>query len=535
MNKKILGWGAALALGLALGGLGWHLGQSPQADHSHVVRYALEQEPATLDPAKSTTLPESTVELQMFEGLTRLDDKSEPQAAAAQYWDISEDGLTYTFHLRPGMTWSNGAPVRAQDFAYAWKRALNPDTGADNAYMLYVIKNGEAYNSGQASADEVGIQVVDDQTLVVELEQPAPYFLGLTAFHAFYPLLEEVVEANPKSWATHVETLVGNGPYQLTDWKHSGEMTFTKNPNYWDADAVVTESMYWPISESQSTRLTLVEGQEADLMVEPPTADQERLTQAGLFKVAPMLGNYYYVFNVEAKPVDDVRVRKALSMVINRQDLVDHVVRGGKTPAYAFVPPGMVDESSGFDFRTEGGPYVTENVAQAQALLREAGYDESHPLPPITILYNTNEMHKAVAEAVQEIWRNTLGVDAILQNQETKVFLTSREQGQYQVARASWVADFGDPINFLEVFSAADNDSQYHDEKYKSLIDRIKSTGDISLRNRLMHEAEGMIFDQALVIPIYYTTQPYVASDRIAGYFFTNMGLIDFKKAYRVH
>lgn len=521
-----------LAFACLLGLVSSYWGSRAQED-PNLVRYALEQEPATLDPAKSTTIPESTVELQLFEGLTRIDAQNQPQAGAASSWEISPDGLVYTFHLRPHMVWSNGDPLTAKDFEYAWKRVLNPETGADNAYMLYIIKNGEAYNKGELDADSVGVKALDEETLRVELAEPAPYFLGLTAFHVFYPVNALLVEAHPNDWAAHSDTLVGNGPYKLTRWKHSGEMNFAKNDSYWDANAVKTERMNWPISESSSTRLTLVEGNEADLMVEPPIADQERLRQAGLFKVAPMLGNYYYVFNVSAEPLTDVRVRKALSLVIDRQALVDHVIRGGKSPAYAFIPNGMMDNARGQDFRQEGGNYVSYDVDQAKRLLKEAGYDENHPLPPITILYNTNEMHKAIAEAVQEAWKDKLGVEATLQNQESKVFLTSRQEGHYQVARASWVADFADPINFLEVFSAADNDSQYDNPSYKDLIGRIKASQDPSERTALMHQAEDMIFADALVIPFYYTTQPYVATDRIGGYFFTNMGLIDFKGAYR--
>lgn len=514
--------------------LGSYMGQETERDPG-IVRYALEQEPATLDPAKSTTLPESTVELQLFEGLTRMDVNSQPQAGAASSWDISSDGLTYTFHLRPHMTWSNGDPLTANDFEYAWKRVLNPQTAADNAYMLYSIKNAEAYNKGEADEASVGVKALDSQTLQVQLAEPAPYFLGLTAFHAFYPVNPSIVAAHPNDWATNSETLVGNGPYQMIHWQHGGQIDFAKNDAYWDANAVKTRLMNWPISESSSTRLTLVEGNEADLMVEPPMADQDRLRQAGLFKVAPMLGNYYYVFNVTAEPLTDVRVRKALSLVIDRQALVDHVIRGGKRPAYAFIPEGMMDPVTGQDFRKEGGSYASYNVEEAKALLRQAGYDEAHPLPPITILYNTNEMHKAIAEAVQEAWKENLGIEAHLQNQESKVFLTSRQEGHYQVARASWVADFADPINFLEVFSAEDNDSQYHNPLYQNLVSRIKASRDPKERSSLMHQAEQMIFDDALVIPFYYTTQPYVATDRIGGYFFTNMGLIDFKEAYRRH
>ena len=499
---------------------------------AHSIRYVLEQEPSTLDPAKARTLPEATVQLQLYEGLTRLNEQGEPEPAAADTWTVSEDGLQYTFHIRDNMKWSNGEPLTAKNFEYAWKRALSNEESADMSYMLYPIKEGKAYNNGEVSADAVGVKAVDDHTLVVTLEAPAPYFLKLLAFHGYYPVYRPGVEAN-KNWAANGDTIVSNGPYVLTHWQHNGDMEFKKNEHYWDASQVVTNHMYWPISESQSTRLTLVEGGEADMMVEPPVADQERLKQLGILHIGQMLGNYYYVFNVTAEPFTNPLVRKAFAMAIDRKAIVDNVVRGGKTPAYAFVPPGMIDGATGKDFRQEGGPLVSENLAVAKELLRQAGYDEAHPLPEIAILYNTNEMHKAVAEAIQVAWSKAFNVPVVLQNQESKVFLSSRNEGKYQVARASWIADYGDPQNFLEVFSAPDNDSQFHSEAYNNLISRIGATQDVKERNGLMHEAEAMIFKEGLVMPIYYTTQPYVTNDTIKNYFWTSLGLVDFKKAYR--
>lgn len=531
MNRAVRWLVALLIITLAIVGLfGCTRSDSTPPN---TLRLALEQEPSSLDPAKSTTLPESIVELAIFDGLTRLNDKDLPEPAVAKSWDISPDGLTYVFHLRDDAKWSDGKPVRAQDFEYAWKRVLNPKVAAGNAYMLYVIKNGEAYNSDKATADEVGVKALDDHTLQVVLESPAPYFLGLTAFHAYYPVREDIVEKAPDTWATRAETLIGNGPFILTKWIHSGELNFVKNDKYWDAGAVKLEAMYWPISESQSTRLTLAEGGAVDMMVEPPVLDQKRLTEQGNFKVAPSLGTYYYVFNVTAPPFDDPRVRKAFSLVIDRKVIVDTIVHGGKTPAYAFVPPGLIDEQSKADFRVTGGDLVAYNVAEAQALLKEAGYGPDKPLPKVTILYNTNELHKAIAEAIQAIWKETLHADVELQNQETKVFMANREAGHYQVARASWVGDYVDPQTFLDVFFDETNDAQYHSAQYNAVMTEVHNTTDPAKRLALMHEAEQILFDDSVVIPIYFTTTPYVVNDAIGGYFWSSLGIVDFKTAYR--
>lgn len=532
MGKRNILKFLVLAFGLCIVAFAFGYGHNANQIDEHTIRYVLEQEPSTLDPAKSSTSPEATVQLQLFDGLVRLNDKGEPEAAVAKNWEVSDDGTEYTFHLRSHIKWSNGEPLTAHDFEYAWKRALNPDTGASAAYMLYVLKNAEDYNTGKAKASDVGVKAIDDGTLVVTLEYPTAYFLKLLASHGYYPVNKSAVEAN-ENWGSNADTIISNGPYRLISWQHNGEMNFVKNDNYWDADEVVTKSMNWPISESQSTRLTLVEGGEADMMVEPPVADQERLEEAGLLYIGPMLGNYYYMFNVKAEPFTDPKVRKAFSMVINRHNIVKNIVKGGKKEAYAFVPFGMLESNGKDDFREVGRDLVYEDVDQAKKLIREAGYDETHPLPEITILYNTSELHKAIAEAFQAAWHDAFGADIKLQNQETKVFLANREAGKYQVARASWVADYGDAQNFLEVFSAEDNDSQYENEEYNTLIAQIRETPDGAERDALMHRAEKMIFDESLIIPLYFTTQPYVTNGSVQNYFWTVLGLVDFKKAYK--
>lgn len=518
-----------LVMAIALTGCG----QESTVARKDVLYYALDQEPATLDPAKSTTLAESTTELAIFEGLTRLNKKDLPEPAAAEKWTVSSDGLTYTFTLRKGLRWADGAPLTAHDFEYAWKRALDPNLGSGNAYMMFTLKNGEAYYEGKAKAEDIGVKATDDRTLVVQLEYPAAYFLGLTAFHSYYPVPRHIVEKNPDTWAAEAKTIVGNGPFVMTKWQHSGEMRFVKNDKYWDADAVKTKDMVWPISESQTTRLTLAEGGEVDLMLEPPMADQKRLLQSGKLKILPSLGISYYVFNVTAPPFDNVKVRQAFALAINRQLIVDNVMQGSKLVADAFVPPGMTDSVTGRDFREEGGSLTGYDAAKARTLLAESGYGKDKPLPPITILYNTNETSKAISETMQEMWKQELGVTAELQNQETKVFMQNRSNGNYQVARASWIGDFADPENFLTVFTDATNDARFHDPYYDSLVKRAQMTTNQTERTALFHKAEAYLFDQAVVIPIYYTTVPYMVSPYLRDYIVSSLGIIDFKRAYK--
>lgn len=523
--KRIL---AAIGLVLLLVAC-WGCGAAPRPD---TVSYVLEAEPSRLDPAMTTALPESNVELQIFEGLTRLDDHDVPQPALAASWQISPDGKVYTFYLRDGICWSDGTPITAQDIEYSWKRVLNPDVASENAYMLFCIDKAEAYFNRQARADEVGVTALDDKTLQVRLTNPTAYFLNLTAFHCYYPVPKHVVEARPDTWAADAETMVCSGPYKITAWNHSSQIDMVKNNAYWDADAVVLDRLEFPISDSQATRLTMVESGQANMTVEPPPSEQERLEGLGLYKIAPYLGSYYYVFNVQKPPFDDVNVRRAFAAAVRREELVRHVVRAQKEAAYAWVPPGIVDEKTGRDFREEGGDLAVEDEAAARAYLKAAGYDEDHPLPEVTILFNTNEMHKAIAEAMQSMWKDALGADVFLANQESKVFLATRSQGDYQIARASWIADYVDPMTFLDVFADRDNDARYYNVIYNNLVQAAKETNDPALRRQYMHEAEQILFDDCVIIPIYYTTQPYVVQPYVKGYHWSPLGVVDFKRAY---
>lgn len=505
-----------------LGGCG---SQKQDAANEKAVVMVLGSEPASLDPALTTGLTESTVELELFEGLTRLDEKSQPQPALAKSWSISPDGRTYTFKLREGICWSDGTPITAEDFVYAWRRVLNPSVGSENAYMLYILENAEDYNSEKASAESVGVRAPDKYTLEVRLHDPAAYFLGLTAFHAFYPVPRALAEKEPETWAGKAKGLPSCGPYKIVSWVHSSEIVLEKNPHYWNKDAVVTPQLRFPISDAQSTRLTMVESGLAQMTSDPPSPDQDRLEKNGLYRTAPLLGTYYYVFNVTKPPFDDIRVRRAFALAAERKDLIRYIVRSHKEPALAFVPPGM--NEGGRDFRIEGGNLLQEDAAAAKKLLAEAGQ-----LPPVTLLYNTSEINKAIAEALQAMWQKNLGISVELANQEKKVFYASRLDGDYQLACANWVADFADPMNFLEVFSDPENDAQYHSKEYDRLVQLAQQEADADRRQDLMHQAEQKLFDDCVIMPIYFATTPYVALPELKGFYWLPLGTVDLSRAY---
>jgi oligopeptide transport system substrate-binding protein len=518
-----------LALVLVIGGIA---GAERAAEQ--VIRFNLGTEPETLDPAKSTGVPEARIELNVFEGLTRLDADDLPQPAIAEKWEISEDGLRYVFHLRKS-SWSNGDPVTAHDFEYAWKRALAPETASQYAYQLFYIKNGEAYNAGEVTDPNlVGVKALDDYTLEVELEAPTGYFLSLVAFPTLMPVNRKVVEADPDGWFMKPETYVGNGPFKVTKWVHNSYMELEKNDLYWDADSVIVGKLVATLIESEDTELVMFETDQLDITHTVSRPEIPRLKKEGLLKVTPNLGTYYYIFNCEAEPLDDVRVRKALSMAIDRQAVTEYVTRAGEIPALAWVPPGIPDAEPGAEFREVGGDMLEENVEKAKALLAEAGYPDGKGFPTLTILYNTMEMHKAIAEVIQEFWKKNLNIDVRLNNQEWGVYLNSRDEGDFQVARAGWVGDYIDPMTFMDmhVKDGGNNDSNWSDPEHDRLIELAKTSNDPAVRMKAMHEAEAIILEQLPIMPIYYYVEPFLEKDYIKDVIYSSLGFIDFKTAW---
>ncbi|WP_297570565.1 peptide ABC transporter substrate-binding protein [uncultured Anaerovibrio sp.] len=491
------------------------------------ISMALSSEPSSLDPAMTYGLTESTVELALFEGLVRMDENNVAQPALAESWDISSDGLTYTFHLRKGIQWSDGTPITAKDFVYSWTRVLNPEVGCGNAYMLYVIKNAEAYNNEKANQEALGIKALDDTTLEVTLQEPASYFIDLTSFHAFYPVPRHVVEKHPDTWGSDSKTIIGCGPYKITKWAHSSEIILEKNNNYWNTGVVKSDWVKMPISDSKSTRLTMLEDNITDLILDPPPADEERLRKMGLYKTTPLLGTSYLVFNVTKPPFDNLQVRKAFADAITRKELIEKVIKNGKQPAVTFVPPEI--KVDGRDFAKESGSLIIEDTKLAKELLKSSGYKGES----VSILYNTNEMNKAICESIQFMWKDALNVNVELINQETKVFYDNRENGDYQVAIANWVADFADPINFLDVFIDKKNDAQYHNSAYNDIVARAHAEANPARRAQIMHQAEKMLFDDCIIIPLYYTSQVMAVNPDFKGYITSPMGPIDLIKAYK--
>ncbi|MDW7738634.1 MAG: peptide ABC transporter substrate-binding protein [Bacillota bacterium] len=490
-------------------------------------------EPETMDPHLSTGVPEATIMLQIYEGLARLNNDSLPELALAESVEVSEDDLIYTFHLRDGLVWSNGEQLTAEDFELSWKRALDPELAADYAYMLYYIKGAEAYNTGTGSVDGVMVEALDEKTLQVTLEAPTPFFMSLVAFKTYYPLYQPAIEADPEGWHLSADTIIGNGPFKLESWAQ-GQMDFVPNENYYDADAVILDRLVFTMVENESTELTMYETGEIDVTHTVPGPEIPRLQQTGELYIFPYFGTYYYIFQVEKPPLDDVRVRKALTLAIDRDALVTNVTQGGQLPAYAYVPSG-IPEADGSDFRENGGDYFTYDPETAKQLLADAGYPDGVGFPSVEILYNTSEMHKLIAEAIQEMWKQNLGIENVtLTNQEWGVYLNTRDEGDFMIARAGWIGDYLDPYTFLDMWvtGGGNNNSRWSNADYDRILTEVRMLDDEVARMEMMHQLEDILMEEMPIAPIYYYTLPIMIKDYVKGYSKAAVGGLDFKTAY---
>jgi oligopeptide transport system substrate-binding protein len=503
---------------------------------TQVLNYNLTTEPKALDPAQATGLPEFRVLYACFEGLTAFGPKDVPVPAAAAKWKVSSDGKTYTFFLRKNAKWSNGDPVTAGDFEYSWKRLLNPKTGASYANNLYYLKNGEEYNTGKISdASQVGVKAKDNYTLVVTLKAPCSYFLSLTVNPSLYPVNRKVVEAAGDKWANDPKTFIGNGPFKLANWVHQEKLEFVPNPKYWNKTKVKLNKLVCYAIEEQSTALTMFETDKMDLLDELPRQEIPRLETEKLIKYSPSIGTYYYLINVKKAPFDDARVRKALALAIDRGQIVKYVTKGGEKPSIGFVPYGVPDAAPDSDFREVGGNYHKDgDIDTAKKLLAAAGYSDTGKFPTIQILYNTSETNKQIAEVIQEMWKKNLGVNATLTNQEWKAYLASRKQGDFQIARASWIGDYVDPMTFMDLWvsDSGNNYSRWVNSDYDKLIDKAKNTTNAKLRLQTLHQAEKLLMNEMPIIPIFFYTRPYVMKNWVKGVRYSAVGLVDFSGAY---
>lgn len=513
-------------------------GETLAADQT--LRVNLSAEPPTFDPAQAQDSQANTVLNLMYDGLTRMDEAGQTLPGAAESWDV--DGTKYTFHLRQDGVWSNGDPLTANDFVFAWERVLNPKTtpAPPYSYQLHYIKNAEQYNNGEITDfSQVGVKAVDDYTLEVELSAPTPYFLGLTSFYTFFPVHQSVKD--DEKWAVDQSKMIVNGEFTLTSWIKGQTIELTKNESYWDKDNIKLSKINMSLVNASATELASYQNGELDRAGHPngeiPT-DQIPILKEQLkdeLQIKGIASTYYYQFNNTVKPFDNAKIRKAFAMAIDRQKIVDNVTLGGQVPAFGYVPPGIKGLED--EYRVENkDDYFTENVAEAKKLLEEGMQEEGYTtLPEVTLIYNSSDAHKKIALAITDMWKNNLGVDVKTENQEWAVFLENRQSGNYQVARAGWVADYNDPMTFLDMWmtNGGNNDIFFANAEYDELIKEAKQTEDLAKRQENFVKAEKILIqDEQALMPIYYYTNVSLTKPYLKGVSLDYSGAVDYSRAY---
>lgn len=489
-------------------------------------RFTLGSEPPSLDPALMTDAQSSIVASGLYDGLMRLNSAGEPENAIAKEYSVSDDGLTYTFKLREDAKWTNGDPVTAHDFVYAWQRVLNPATASDYAYMLYYLENGQEYNSGSITdPNEVGVKALDDYTLEAKLITATPYFKSLVAHYTYFPVHQATVEARP-DWAAEADTIITNGPFVLSEWAHEDKLVLTKNDEYFNAKKVSFKTVTITLVNDANTINNLFETDQIDWIGAQAGSVVTDLTKKylseGKAEVQTIASVYYYLFNTQKAPFDNVKIRKAFAMSIDRQAIIDNVTQANQIPAYGLVP-GVIAGEDGKSYREiYPDDFFKESIEEAKTLLAE-GLQESglSSVPEITLLYNTDEGHKKIAEAIADMWRTNLGVEVKLANQEWGTFLEARKAGQFDIARAGWGADFNHAINFTYDLihpKSGNNDGKYNNPQVGQLLDDSILASNEKDRLAKIAEAEKIAFqDDMGVLPIYYYTTVFMIKDGFEG------------------
>ncbi len=476
-----------------------------------VLRYNNGPEPELLDPGLMSGQPDGRIARALFEGLVVPHPEIlEPEPGQAYRWEISGDRTTYTFHLRPGLSWNNGDRLTSADFLYSWRRVLDPDVGSRYAGLLYPIAGAEPFHRGETKdVGTVGLSAPDESTFVVRLTSPTPYFLFAVSFYTFLPVHRLSVEAFGDRW-TRPEHLVSNGPFRLVEWRQGHHFRLAKSPSYWDAEHVRLEEIVAYSVEELNTSVNLYKSGAIDWNPSGyiPTPYVPFMKPYRDFRSVPYHAVYFYSLNTTKPPMDDVWVRRALAAAVDRETIARGVLKGTRLPWGNLTPSGY----AGY----EAPPGQRFDPAYARDCLRRAGYPEGRGFPPIDILFNTSEDHRRIAEAVQAMWKEHLRIPVSLSNQEWASYLSATTKLEYQVARRSWIGDYPDPSTFLSIFVTADGNNRtgWSNPEYDRLVRGSEREADPVERLRMLARAEAILLDDGVVIPIYH----YVLTELVKPY-----------------
>lgn len=502
---------------------------------TQVLHYGNGSEPQTLDPHLATGVPESHILPEVFEGLMNYDPKTAlPVYGVAESHTVSPDGLVYTFNLRKNAKWSNGEPVTAKDFVYGWKRILSPKLASEYSFMLFDVKNAKAYTKKRVTDfSQVGVKALDDHTLQVILEQPTPYFTALLCHQSTFPALQSNIEKygaiddRNNKWS-RPGFAVTNGPFQYKSWKVNKEIVIVPNPHYWDKDKVkLKEVHFYPIDQRQTDdrRYRAGETHITDEVHLPKLKGYEKDQPEALYR-HPWIGTYYYLINTKVKPLDDARVRMALKLAIDRDAITKTITQGAHAPSGQFIPPGIGGYNSDFE--------LGYDVEKAKKLLAEAGFPDGKGFPNLTLAYNTDEEHRSLAEAIQQMWRKNLGINIQIQNKDWKVYLNDMFSGNFELSRRGWIGDYNDPYTFSSIYVSdqAMDKAGWVNPEYDKLIKLTQTERDPKKRMELFKKADKIILEDGPVIPVYTYSRVYLRHPYVQGWYENSMDRHPLKEVY---
>ena len=489
-----------------------------------ILKVQVGPDPETVDPALNSAIDGGNMILHAFEGLLTLDENGQLKEGQAESWETSEDGLTWTFHLRDGLKWSDGTDLTAKDFVYSWQRVCDPNVAAPYAEtVLGMVKGYDEAVAGDIT--KLDVQAPDEKTVVVNLANPCSYFGELAAFATLNPVQQATVEANGDAWATSADTYISNGPFMMTEWVPGSHITFSKNPNYWNAEAIKLDKLEFELIEDSNAAYSAYTSGEVDMIKDVPTEEIPSLQGNDDFHVEPIIGTYYVSLNLQKEYFQDARVRKALSLAIDRNYVANTLMQGTYSPASSIVGPGWLDtDGSSFAENANGGtPYIDNdnfdaNLEEAKKLLEEAGYPNGEGFPQIEYTTNDAGYHKVVAEYLQQAWA-AIGIDLKVNIVEWASFTPMRRNGEFDVARNGWVGDYTDPSNILELFCTTNgnNDGKYTNADFDAAIEDSRVTTDATTRSADLHKAEDTLMNDAGCIPIAFYNDFWLQSSKITG------------------
>jgi len=561
MKKRFIVVALAIASAVALSGCGGAKSGSDSAVDSKsaqsdgtktgkkILTIQLGPDVESIDPALNSAVDGANYILFAFDNLLKMDKDGKVVPGLAEKYEVSDDQLTWTFHLRDGLKWSDGSALTANDFVYSWQRLVDPNVAAPYAQTVLGMVEGYDDAVGKPDADgnttvdpdptKLKVEAPDDKTLVVHMAKPTPYFDKLAAFASLSPVKKEVVEANPDGWSIDPKTYVSTGPFKLTGWEPGSYLMFEKNENYWDADSIKLDGIKCLLMQDQNATFSAYESGDALMIKDVPTQEITTLKDRSDFHIDPILGTYYLDLNTTLDEFKDPKVREALSLALDRKYISETITAGTYTPASGFVSEGVTDwnGTAWQDNITDKSAYINiddhaGNLAKAKELLKEAGYENGVGLPEMVYSTNDASYHKKIAEYLQQAW-GELGLKVQVNIVEWKSFTPQRRSGNYQIARDGWVMDYNDPSNILELALTGNgnNNAKYSNPEFDALMSKAATEKDPQTRFGYLHQAEDFIMKDTAMVPLLYYNDFYLQSDKITGSWHSPDGFWHFEYA----